>query len=90
MFQTILQKINETSVGVITVEEHTIMGGLGSIVGNLVAENCWNRNLQFKAMALPDDFPDMYGSQNEMIAYYKIDVDDIHNTAKEMLNKSKM
>ena len=39
---------------------------------------------------LPDDFPDMYGSQNEMIAYYKIDVDDIYNMAKKMLNRVKL
>lgn len=50
--------------GILTVEEHSIYGGLGSVVAEALAENmiC----TKFKRLGLADTFPSGYGSYDEM------------------------
>ena len=46
---------------VVTIEEHSIVGGLGTAVAELIAEA--GNGKRFKKIALPDAFPDDYGNQ---------------------------
>ena len=55
---------------IITVEEHTLMGGLGSAVAEIIAEAGLAR--RFKRIGIPDVFPDEYGSQASLMARYGI------------------
>jgi transketolase len=50
---------------VVTVEEHSRIGGLGSAVAELLAER--DRHPPLLRLALPDSFPEGYGSQDHLL-----------------------
>lgn len=66
---------------VITVEEHTIYGGLGAMVSQIVAENCPKRVVN---LALPDS-PVITGNSKEVFEYYGLTAQGIAKTAEEIL-----
>lgn len=70
---------------VISVEEHTILGGLGSAVAEILAETPFARQPHFKRLGIPDVFPDKYGTQNQLMARYGIDTKTIVGTAQTLL-----
>ena len=57
---------------IVTVEEHTRIGGLGSAVAEVVAEAGFDPAKRFKRIGLPDAFPQWYGSQEELLERYAI------------------
>lgn len=57
---------------IVTVEEHTIIGGLGSAVAEVVAEANFDPGKSFKRIGLPDVFPDRYGSQQSLMERYSL------------------
>ena len=61
---------------ILTIEEHTLMGGLGSAVAEIIAEAGFNPGKRFKRIGLPDVFPDQYGSQAGLMARYGITASD--------------
>ncbi len=62
---------------VVTVEEHTIVGGLGSAVAEVIAEEGFAPPRRFRRIGIPDVFPDGYGSQASLMARYGISADAI-------------
>ncbi|MBN2139892.1 MAG: transketolase [Desulfovibrionaceae bacterium] len=56
---------------VVTVEEHTLMGGLGGAVAEAFADNGLPRRLV--RLGIPDIFPDFYGTQLEVMGRLGID-----------------
>ncbi len=68
---------------VISIEEHNIIGGLGSAVAEILAES--NLNVQFKRIGIPDKFADNYGSQNELMHGFSITSDRIKQIINEKL-----
>ncbi len=54
---------------VMVIEEHTKSGGLGEMIGCLLLENSIS-GIEFRCFALPDIYPDDYGSQNDIIEKY--------------------
>ncbi len=70
------------SQAIITVEEHSIYGGLGSTVASLLMEQriC----IPFKAMAIPDEYT-VTGSQDEILAHYGISPEGLATTAQKLL-----
>jgi transketolase len=70
---------------IVSAEEHTILGGLGSAVAELVAEANFNRAKKFKRIGLPDVFPEEYGSQDSLMARYDITADFVMATIKQLL-----
>jgi transketolase len=67
---------------VITVEDHSIIGGLGSAVAEVLMESGYRG--AFKRIGYPDVFPSGYGTQDEMRARYGISVDNIVKTVQEL------
>ena len=57
---------------VVTVEEHTVVGGLGSAVAEVIAEAGFDPAKRFKRIGIPDVFPDEYGSQDTLMERYSI------------------
>ena len=57
---------------VVSVEENTIIGGLGSAVAELLAETHFKTVKRFKRIGFPDVFPDQYGSQAGLMERYNI------------------
>ena len=66
---------------VITVEEHVAIGGMGSMVSQIIAANtpCKVVNL-----TLPDASA-IAGTSQEVFRYYGLDADSIVKTARELL-----
>lgn len=72
----ILERVAEVSV-VVTVEEHTVIGGLGSAVAEIIAEANFASAKAFKRIGIPDTFPDEYGSQNSQLGRFGITAEKI-------------
>jgi transketolase len=71
---------------VVTVEEHTVMGGLGSAVIEVIAEASFDAPKRFKRIGIPDVFPDQYGSQDSLMARYDITSDRIISVVEQLLD----
>lgn len=67
--ETLLNCVGKVKA-VVSVEEHTIVGGLGSAVAEAMLEAGQAR--PFKRVGLPDVFPDHYGTQNLIMERYGI------------------
>jgi transketolase len=57
---------------VVTIEEGTILGGLGGAVAEVIAEGGFSPAKRFKRIGIPDVFPHGYGSQANMMERYEI------------------
>ncbi len=69
--EAVLEHAEKAST-IITIEEHTIMGGLGSAVAEIIAEADFDTVKRFRRIAIPDVFPDEYGSQASLLKKYSI------------------
>jgi transketolase len=72
---------------IVTAEEHTIVGGLGSAVAEVLAEASFSSFKSFKRIGIPDVFPDQYGSQDSLMARYKITPQIIRETVEHLYRK---
>lgn len=70
---------------IITIEEHTVIGGLGSAVAEAIAEANFDKPKRFKRMGIPDVFPDEYGSQASLMAHYDITVEMAISVIRQLL-----
>jgi len=57
----------ERAAGVFTLEEHTVIGGLGSAVVDLLVDELGQRMPPIKKMGLADQFQTHYGSQDSLL-----------------------
>lgn len=69
---------------VVTVEEHSIIGGLGSAVAETLMEAGLG-GVPFKRIGIPDVYPDHYGTQHQIMERYGIWPDGITETVKALL-----
>ena len=67
---------------VVSVEEHTVIGGLGSAVAEIIAEAGFDPAKRFKRVGLPDVFPDQYGSQDSLMERYSITAIEVARVTK--------
>lgn len=65
----------------ITVEEHLLAGGLGSMVAELLAERRGGRAPMLRRLGIPDRFPEKYGSQDELFAHFGLDPEGLVDAA---------
>jgi transketolase len=72
--------------GIITIEEHNIIGGLGSAVAEILAE-VGIAGGRFKRMGINDSFPTQTGSQDYLRNIYCLSTQGIFNAAMTMLRK---
>lgn len=71
---------------VVTVEEHTCMGGLGSAVAELLAEEPTGARLL--RLSLPDAFPEGYGSNDHLMRLAGLQPDQIAGSIRKALGRS--
>ncbi len=76
---------------IITVEEHSVYGGLGEACAsfllqnrNLFSEGAWEGS--FKIVGIPDEYT-VTGSQNEIFDHYGISENGLATSALQLLNK---
>ena len=79
----ILNAAAETG-GVITVEEHSVNGGLGEACAGLLLQE--GVHVRFKIVGLPDEHT-VTGSQEEIFRHYGIDGTGLATTARQLLAK---
>jgi len=78
----VLQAARETRA-IITVEEHSVCGGLGGACAELLIQN--RLGLPFKIIGIPDEYT-VTGSQAEILAHYGITPAKLAETAKGLLS----
>ncbi len=71
---------------VVTAEEHSIIGGLGSAVAEVLAEAAFDRPPRLARLGFPDVFPDHYGSQAEHLAHYGLTSEGIRSAVLRLLD----
>jgi transketolase len=71
---------------VITVEENSVIGGLGSAVSEIVAEIDSVPASKFLKIGLPDVFPEKYGSQEKLMNFYGLTKENIIFSVRRLLN----
>ena len=80
--EAIVNAANETG-GIITVEEHSILGGLGGAVSEVVAEA--EVSIPFKRIGLPDTYVHIVGSHNWLLERFGFSPESIAQAAKGLL-----
>ena len=85
-FQSIIEATEETG-GIITVEENTILGGLGGAVAEACVENKSFPSI-FKRIGLKDTFSTIVGDQKYLRDHYNINSETIVKIVKEYLRKT--
>jgi transketolase len=76
-------KAAEETGRIITIEEHSIYGGLGSAVAEVVSQS---HPVPVKILGLPDE-PAIAGKTTEVFEYYGLSVDNVKKVAIKMVNK---
>jgi transketolase len=84
--EAILETLGRVPV-VVTVEEHSAIGGLGSAVAEIVAEANFDTPKRFKRIGLPDLFPDEYGSQANLLEKYSITPENVASVVSSLANR---
>jgi transketolase len=82
--ETAISNYASRSPVIVTVEEGTIVGGLGSAVAEILAEADFPTVKRFRRIGIPDVFPDQYGSQDSLLARYDITSDRIVATVEAL------
>lgn len=72
------------SRALITVEEHSVMGGLGGACAELLMRS--GTMLPFQIVGIPDEYT-ITGSQAEIFEHYGITPDGLATTAKQLLHR---
>ncbi|MFO8141313.1 MAG: transketolase C-terminal domain-containing protein [Marinobacter sp.] len=78
--EAVLNAARDTKA-IIVIEEHVAIGGLGSMVSQVV---CANQPVKVISMCLPDE-PVITGKSAEVFAYYGLTDDNLVKTAMELL-----
>lgn len=77
----IIVKAAKETQAIITCEEHTVLGGLGSAVAECVSQAC---PVPMRIMGVNDQFGQS-GSPEELMKHYELTADDISKKAEELL-----
>jgi len=81
---TLLKSLAKNTGAIITVEEHSVYGGLGEACASFLLENQFNK--PFKIVGIPDEYT-VTGSQTEILNHYGISEDGLVETALQLLQK---
>ena len=79
-----IRKAAAETKGIITVEDHSIIGGLGSAVAEVLAEG--NISVPFRRIGVPDVFS-VIGEPEQLHNRYGYDDEGIYQAIKQMLDK---
>ncbi len=85
--EAVLMMARETSA-IVTIEEHSIIGGLGSAVAEVLAESN-ELKVPFKCLGLPSTFASPIGSQEYLRGVYSLSVDGILKSLEPILEHVK-
>src|SRR5215208_4679420 len=69
---------------VVTVEEHSVVGGLGSAVLETLSDRLTGALPPLKRLGIPDKFADHYGSQAKLMEDFRFDAKGIDATVRKL------
>lgn len=72
----------------VTVEEHTRIGGLGSAILEFCCDEMPKQAQKIARIGIPDRFAAQYGSQNSLLKHWEITVESICRTMKGSKNEN--
>lgn len=78
----LLARVASTGAAIITIEEHSVYGGLGEACSSFLLQH--NFHNRFKIMALPDEYT-VTGSQTEILAHYGLSESGIAEEALKLI-----
>ncbi len=81
--KNIIKKFLQKGSPIVTIEEHSIMGGFGSAVLESIAE--FGGSNKFKMIGIPDKYI-THGNRDELIKYVGLDANSIANKIMEFLD----
>ncbi len=81
---TLLETTAANCKAIVTVEEHSIYGGLGEACASFLLQKGINK--PFKIVGIPDEYT-VTGSQNEIFNHYGISESGLTNTALDLIKK---
>ena len=79
--ESLISRAGDVSV-LVSIEEHSMVGGLGSAVIDVLAETKLFLDLKIRRIAIPDSFPKHYGTQDSLMSLYGITSENIARVAK--------
>jgi len=83
--KTIIEQAAIDTKRIITVEEHSIFGGLGGTVAEIVSK--LQHKVHLKILGIPDEFA-IHGKPLEIFKHYQIDSEGIINTAFDFIKQT--
>ena len=81
--ETFLEAVSNAKV-LISIEEHSIYGGLGEMCASILSQE--KININFKILGIPDEYM-INGSQSEVLDHYDMAPHKISNLAKALISK---
>jgi transketolase len=72
---------------VVSIEEHSVTGGLGSAMAEIIAEAGVRQPKFFKRLGIPDTFPEKYGSQAELMNNYALTKEHLVKTVESLASR---
>ena len=81
--ETIMKAVTETR-RIITIEEHSIIGGLGGAVADVIARS--GKGCAFTKVGIPDCFSEV-GYPEDLYAHYRLDSNGIIDGVREMMGR---
>ena len=81
----ILNNINTKNV--LTIEENVSIGGLGSLIADIILKSKKNRNINFNSLSLEDIIHNKIGSQEYLRKINKLDSESIIKTITKFINE---
>lgn len=82
----LLKKVASKCKVIVTVEEHSVYGGLGEACASYLLQNGLTR--PFKIIGIPDEYT-VTGSQQEILNHYGINKEGIAAQVRDLLHKEK-
>jgi transketolase len=79
----LLAQLADQCKAIVTVEEHSVYGGLGEACASYLLQNGYSK--PFKIMGIPDEYT-VTGSQQEIFDHYGLNKDGIASEVKKLLN----
>jgi transketolase len=80
----LIQSVASKAKVLITVEEHSLIGGLGSVVAEVTSQMVGRKSV-LKMLGINDSFPSMVGDQAYLRDIYGLSVEGIVNSIQEMV-----
>jgi len=71
---------------IVTLEEHVVNGGLGSIVSEIISDN--GKTLALKRFAIPDKYFYAYGGRDHIQALCGLDADSVSKEIRKWIKIS--